>query len=293
MYHRRRDIKSSFLQTTMQMTVVCENTVGRSIPAGGEHGYSALLQTQGGTWLFDTGSGRTLLHNLEVLGCDPDQITAVVLSHGHADHVGGLLPLLQRIGPRTVYAHPQVFTERRWQGQHEQIDIGPPCSRSSLEEAGASFRFERRFSELAPGLYSSGEILRSNKAETGDPHLLAKKGPHDEWSPDSFKDDLALAVDTPAGLVILLGCAHAGLINTVEHFRKKLPYRRVHAIIGGTHLGPASDAQFEATLDYLHKLDFDRLGLAHCTGQIRAAQLHARLPSKVFFASVGSTFKVV
>ena len=112
------------------------------------------------------------------------------------------------------------------------------------------------------------------------------------WVADEFPDDAALAIETPKGLVILLGCAHAGLVNTVEHFRNGLGNPRIHAIVGGTHLGPASDSQLAATLNYLTGLDFDRLGVSHCTGQIRYAQLHARFPSKVFFANVGTTLKV-
>jgi 7,8-dihydropterin-6-yl-methyl-4-(beta-D-ribofuranosyl)aminobenzene 5'-phosphate synthase len=111
-------------------------------------------------------------------------------------------------------------------------------------------------------------------------------------SPDSFEDDVALAIKTTKGLVVILGCAHAGLVNTVEHFRRKLGVESVHAIIGGTHLGPASDEQFTSTVDYLASLNPDRLGLSHCTGQIRAAQLYARFPNKVFFANVGTTVKV-
>ena len=102
----------------------------------------------------------------------------------------------------------------------------------------------------------------------------------------------ALAIETEKGLVILLGCAHSGLINTVEHFRRELGDPRIHAIIGGTHLGPASDEQFAATVDYLKRLDFDQLGVSHCTGQVRSAQLYVHFPNKVFFANVGSTLRV-
>ena len=112
------------------------------------------------------------------------------------------------------------------------------------------------------------------------------------WTGDEFFDDAALAIETEKGLVILLGCAHSGLINTVEHFRRELGGLRIHAIIGGTHLGPASDEQFAATVDYLKRLDFDRLGVSHCTGQVRSAQLYVHFPNKVFFANVGSTLRV-
>ena len=273
----------------MQLAIICENTVGRPISACGEHGFACLVKTQAGTWLFDTGSGESLLANLTALEHDAHQIDGIILSHGHYDHCGGLLPLLKTIGSRPVYAHSQIFDERFWQGEHEWRDISLPYMRSDLESAGARFNFSDTFKELFPGLYFSGAIPRLNPLESGDPHLVRRTVDQKEWVVDDFPDDAALAIETSKGLVVLLGCAHAGLINTVEHFRDKLGKPRIHAIIGGTHLGPASDEQFAATLDYLTQLGFDRLGVSHCTGQIRSAQLHARFPSKVFFANVGTS----
>lgn len=277
---------------TLQLSIICENTVGRPIPACGEHGFACLVQTPAGSWLFDTGSGATLLTNLDALGHDAHQIEGVILSHGHYDHCGGLLPLLKEIGSRPVYAHPQIFDERFWQGQHERRDISLPFSCAELESAGANFNYLDTLTELMPGLYFSGAIPRLAPFETGDSHLVRSATEGEGWVVDDFPDDAALAIETTKGLVILLGCAHAGMINTVEYFRNKLNGRRIHAIIGGTHLGPASDEQFAATVDYLKHLDFDRLGVSHCTGQIRSAQLHAYFPNKVFFANVGTVLKL-
>lgn len=277
---------------TLQLAIICENTVGRPISACGEHGFACLVKMQDGIWLFDTGSGETLLANLVALEHDAHQIDGVILSHGHYDHSGGLLPLLKAVGARPVYAHSQVFGERFWQGKHEQRDISLPYKRRDLESAGACFKFMNTFTELASGLYFSGAIPRISPLESGDSHLVRRSSDHEALVCDDFLDDAALAIETSKGLVILLGCAHAGLINTVEHFRNKLDKPRIHAIVGGTHLGPASDAQFKATLDYLTHLDFDRLGVSHCTGQLRSAQLYARFPNKVFFANVGTTVEV-
>ncbi len=277
---------------TLSLSIVCENTVGKPISACGEHGFSCLVRTQAGSWLFDTGSGKTLLSNLDALELEAGQIDAVILSHGHYDHCGGLLPLLQKIGPRPVYSHSRIFAERFWQGQHEERAIGLPHTRSELESAGAMFQPLDSLTELSPGLYFSGAIPRLDPFEKGDPHLVRRRKDGEGWSPDEFVDDAALAIETPKGLVVLLGCAHSGLINTVEYFRSALGQPRIHLIIGGTHLGPASDDQFAATVDYLRHLDFDRLGVSHCTGQIRSAQLYAQFPNKVFFANVGTTVKV-
>ena len=277
---------------TLRLDIVCENTVGRPIPALGEHGFACLVKTPSGIWLFDTGSGETLLANLEALQLDAHQIDGVILSHGHYDHCGGLLPLLRKIGPRPVYAHPHIFRERFWQGQHEERPIGMQYSRDELEAAGADFHFCDKFTELSQGLFLSGAIPRLASFEVGDPHLVRHAGSEDSWTADELQDDSALAMETSKGLVVLLGCAHAGLANTLEYFLHKRQNPRIHAIIGGTHLGPANDDQFFATVDYLAELNPDRLGLSHCTGQARSAQLYARFPNKVFFANVGTTVKV-
>jgi 7,8-dihydropterin-6-yl-methyl-4-(beta-D-ribofuranosyl)aminobenzene 5'-phosphate synthase len=285
-------LESLFVKMTLQLDIVCENTVGRPISACGEHGFACLLQTPAGRWLFDTGSGETLLTNLAVLDLDVCNLDGIILSHGHYDHCGGLLKLLRMTGPRRIYAHPGIFSARFWRGQHEQRNISLPFSREDLEAAGAEFVFMKDFAELAPGVYFSGEIARRTALEIGDPHLVMCSDTGDSWTTDPFTDDAALAIETDKGLVILLGCAHAGLINTVEWFRHNLDQPRIHAIIGGTHLGPASDEQFAATVEYLGRLEFDRLGLSHCTGQIRSAELHAKFPNKVFFANVGTKVKI-
>ncbi len=271
-----------------KLSIICENTVGRPIPALGEHGFACLIEHDGCNWLFDTGQGTTLLHNLDALGIEAQRVEGVILSHGHYDHAGGLLAFLRQVGPRPVHAHPDIFRDRFWQGQHEQRAIGVPVGRAELEQAGAEFHMHRDFTSLAPGLYFSGRIPRVTAAETGDPHLVCADPQGENLLPDVFADDAALAIETARGLIILLGCAHSGLINTVRHFQHQLGSPPIHAIVGGTHLGPASDAQFAETVSFLGDLNVDRLGLSHCTGQIRAAQLYGRFPNKVFFAAVGS-----
>lgn len=280
------------MASSVKLTIVCENTVGRPLPLIGEHGFACLIDSPAGRLLFDTGRGLTLLHNLEILGIDPESIDAVVLSHGHDDHTGGLLPLLQRTGSRPVFAHPGIFAERFFVKGEERRSIGLANGRAELEAAGARFRYLDECCEIAGGLWFSGPIPRTSPLEPGDPCLVQEDPESGRMLADPFEDDAALAVETAQGLVILLGCAHAGLINSVEHFRRQLGSRPLHAIIGGTHLGPAGEPQFSATLKYLETLGTARIGVSHCTGQTRGALLHGRFPERVFFASAGSVLEV-
>lgn len=277
--------------TNLRLTIVCDNSVGKPLPLLGEHGFACLIDCRAGRILFDSGRGETLLPNLKVLGVDPASIEAIVLSHGHDDHTGGLLPLLKTIGPRPVYAHPGIFTERYHQRTDERRAIGMKATRAELENAGARLRLLEEFTELGHGLWFSGPIPRRSRFESGDPALVCLDEQGGNFA-DPLEDDAALALETPKGLVVVLGCAHAGVINTVEHLRGRLGQPAVHVIIGGTHLGPSSTEQFEATVNYLQKLGRTRLCACHCTGLQQTASLQGRLPKRVFFASVGSVLEV-
>jgi 7,8-dihydropterin-6-yl-methyl-4-(beta-D-ribofuranosyl)aminobenzene 5'-phosphate synthase len=272
------------------LTIVCENTVGHPLPLLGEHGFACLVDSPAGRLLFDTGRGLALMHNLEVLGIDPSSIDAVVLSHGHNDHTGGLMKLLRQTGPRPVYAHPGIFSERFFVNGEERRSIGMTFGYSELEAAGARFRFVDECTELAQGLWFSGYIPRVSRFETGDQKLVLRKPGVDHYVPDPFDDDGAMAIKTSRGYLLLLGCAHAGLINTVEHFRRQIGNFPLRAIIGGTHLGPVCEEQFLATMSFIDTLNKVSICVGHCTGQERSALICERFPGRTFFASTGSTF---
>lgn len=276
----------------LRLVVLVENTVGNSLPLLGEHGYACLVECAAGRILFDTGRGQALLHNLEVLGIPAESIDAVVLSHGHDDHTGGLFSLLKRIGPRPVYAHPGIFSPRWHANGSKKRNIGINSSREELEKAGARFRLLSEFTELAHGIWFSGFIPRMASAEKGDHSLVVTSSDGGGWQSDPLEDDAALVISCRRGLVVLLGCAHAGIINTLEAVRSHFGPEPLHAVVGGTHLGSVEEPQFMATVDYLSRLPDLRIGVSHCTGLPRSAILHAQFPDRVFFATAGTIFEV-
>jgi 7,8-dihydropterin-6-yl-methyl-4-(beta-D-ribofuranosyl)aminobenzene 5'-phosphate synthase len=234
----------------IRLTVLCENSVGRPNGTIGEHGFACFIETPAGNLLFDTGNGTGILRNADVLGRSLATVGAVVLSHGHYDHTGGLIDVLGRTGPVDVIAHPGMFAERYWVGEHEQRPIGIPFTRVQLEALGARFKLRRQYGEVAPGVCFSGEIPRITPFETGDPHLMAVDT-GGLLVPDPFPDDASLVIETNKGLIVLLGCAHAGLVNTLQLVRKKTGCTCFYAVVGGTHLAPAGDDQFAGTIRYL------------------------------------------
>lgn len=273
---------------TTRITILCENSVARPGGLIAEHGFAALIETPQDAILFDTGQGFGLLNNAQEIGRNLQAISTVVLSHGHSDHTGGLPALLEYLQkPVQVVAHPDIFLERYWRSNFELRPIGILAQRDELEGQGAMFSLCCDYQQLSENLYCSGEVPRRTDFEKNDPHLVIPDG-HGGYCPDLLRDDLSLAITTDKGLVILLGCAHAGVINILEQFREKSGEERICALIGGTHLGPASEEQFQATLSKLKSYRPGKIGLSHCTGLNRGAQLFQEFAGRSFFAAAGT-----
>lgn len=273
----------------MRVTVLVENSVGRTLPIFGEHGLSFWVEYEGRKVLFDTGQRGAVVSNAALLGIDLKAVDAVVLSHGHSDHTGGLRAVLEFIGRKVpIYAHPDLFTPHRVSSPRDRY-VGVPFAREELEAAGAEFVWVREPRVLFPGFWLSGEVPRRTTFEKGDPRMyLVRDG---ERVPDTVADDLSIFAQTPRGLVVLLGCAHAGVANIVEHARQITGVEKVAAILGGTHLGPAAPAQLEATIAYLKSLNLGLLAANHCTGLPVTAKLSQAFGDCFRFAPAGEVFE--
>ncbi|MEN8200659.1 MAG: MBL fold metallo-hydrolase [Thermodesulfobacteriota bacterium] len=271
-----------------RLTILCENSVAVPYDVMGEHGFSCFVETENGNYLFDTGQGMTIMQNSLALKKDLRSIEAVMISHGHYDHTGGLPAVLRVRGEVDVYGHEEIFARRIWSRDEVSRDIGIPYRRHYLESLGARFKLGRKLVEVGPGIYLTGEIPRKSAFEKGDPNmtLISDTGQH--VHPDPLLDDLSMLVDTDRGLVIVLGCAHAGMINIIDYATRQLGHERIFAVIGGTHLGLSSEIQFEETLKVIDAYNIEYLGVSHCTGLEKAALLHARLGKRFFFGSVGA-----
>lgn len=263
----------------------------------GEWGFAALVEADGHRILFDTGNHQELvLTNARTLGIDLTTIPDVVLSHHHSDHTGGLLTLRRAVmgpAPRALartYVAQGIFAPRT--SFSRGIQINPMVlNRPEYERMGGVFIVIDHPLELYPGIWLTGPVPRKypERNWSGSEQIRTAAG----WQEDNLPEDQALVFNTRRGLVVLFGCGHAGVINTLDYARSWLGPRRIHAIVGGIHLFDASDATMRWTEQRLAGFGVDNLLGAHCTGVECVYQMRAALGldrSHAVVAAVGSSF---
>jgi 7,8-dihydropterin-6-yl-methyl-4-(beta-D-ribofuranosyl)aminobenzene 5'-phosphate synthase len=273
--------------TDVEISTVIENTSSTSAVSA-EWGLSVHVRTPGHQFLLDTGLSGAVVPNADALGIAPEALDALVLSHGHSDHTGGLRDLLRRRrDPLRVVAHPEVFGAKHGRDRKTgRVRYGGiPFRREVLESLGASFELTAEPTWLTEDIVASGQEPMKTPFEAVADNLLLAEG--DRFVPDPVLDDQSLFIRTNDGLIVVLGCAHRGMINIVEHAREVTGEERVHMILGGTHLGPAPPEQVEATAAAIERIGVRWLGVSHCTGLEVAADLRDRFRERFFFNNAG------
>ena len=276
----------------IKITILCENTAILPFKIIGEHGFACYIETKYGNYLFDTGQGLGILNNAAVLNKDLTSIESIILSHGHYDHTGGLKSVLKTTGKKKIHAHPGIFAERYWNINNKTHPIGLPFTRKELEECGAGFNLKKCFTEIAPNMYFTGEIPSFNKYEKPDESMYLRLNVNEIVKPDPIKDDISIVLDTPKGLVFILGCAHSGMINILDYVCSTLNKYKIHMVIGGTHLAPANEKRFQFTVDKINEYSIDKIGVSHCTGLLKSSMLHQELKNRFFYCCAGTVVSI-
>jgi 7,8-dihydropterin-6-yl-methyl-4-(beta-D-ribofuranosyl)aminobenzene 5'-phosphate synthase len=247
-----------------RITCVIDNTVRQGSACWGEHGLAFYLETDQGCVLFDTGqSGAVLQHNLTSLDKSLANVSGLVLSHAHYDHTGGLSEVLSQKPGLPLYASPDFFRPRFSLREEGYKSIGLTLTQAELTHK-ADLRLNEAPVEVLPGVWTTGEIHKRPEPEGRSPRHFVPAG--DKWQPDPYQDDMSLVLETQEGVVVVCGCCHAGLLNTLAHTRRMFS-EPIIAVLGGSHLVSADEAHLQRVIEVLRdRYDSPHLYLNHCTG---------------------------
>ncbi len=273
------------------MTILADNVVLGREDCLGEHGFAVHLETDSGNYLFDTGRGRTILHNASLYQKDLRNLKKIILSHGHGDHTGGLPEVLRLHREIEVLGHPDIFLHRfRKKKDGQERYGGIPYVRSYLEKLGARFVLNEDFTTVDRGIYLSGAIPRETDFEAGDlgNRFAVREG---KIVPEVVMDDQSLILRTEGGLLVLFGCAHAGAINIIRHAIRMTGVDRIRGVVGGTHLGFSGPDQTEKTIQALSAYPMEFLCPSHCTGMAVVTRLSREFERSFRFSHVGLSFE--
>ncbi len=284
--------KESSVAEKVAVTILSSNLAsGATI---GEWGFSALIEVDGRCVLFDAGNyPDTVLRNAKVLNVDLSCATDVVLSHFHADHTTGLLPLLEDLRAKNANAMRRIhvaegfFLSRRQPGTSGDKERNLMIAmRRELEAAGVEFVVYSEATEISPAVWVTGPIERNHQEKTY--NRAVKVNIDGAWVEDFVPESQGLTVVTPGGPIVLLGCGHAGSVNLLEQVQRSIQNHSIQALMGGMHLFAADDETLLWTSDRLRKVGIQNLMAGHCTGIEPLIRLRSELGLSRRTAVVGA-----
>jgi 7,8-dihydropterin-6-yl-methyl-4-(beta-D-ribofuranosyl)aminobenzene 5'-phosphate synthase len=287
-------------------------------PLLAEHGFSVLIQLDDSEKriLWDAGVSKVaLMENLRRMKLDVTLIEKIALSHGHSDHYAAMTDLLVKMdllpqdqewdasvtaeaieewleGSRLpIVAHPAAFRERWWVKDDGKL-MGPFRSPPEQEwlAVGAKLVLSEEPYQLAPGCWTTGYIPRKSFEQTGRSKKLRYRNGSD-FLPDDLEEDQAIVINIEGkGLVVLSGCAHSGIVNTITYAKEFFGIDTVYAVIGGFHLARANDDEIERTIDYIRSLEPSLVVPSHCTGFRAISRFAREIPDEFIEGVVGATY---
>ena len=269
----------------LKITTLIENSQGEHLGLKTEHGISFYIEKDDKCILFDTGQSGAFMFNASQLKINLEKLDYVVLSHGHYDHSGGFLSLSEMTTDFELIMGKGFFDDKYGYKNNSYEYLGNNFCEDDLKNKRIKYRFATHTStELSEGVYVITNFSRTNEDEVINPRFrLMKNG---TFIPDPFHDEVLIAIDTPEGMVVLLGCSHPGVRNMLgtvsEIFGKS-----IYAVLGGTHLVEAHGSSLKNSINYLGDDDIKILGVSHCTGHEGMQKLDEK-SSKFFHNSTGS-----
>ncbi len=270
-----------------RITILVDNKAGSGLVA--EHGFSLWIETAGKHLLFDTGQGAAIAKNAATLEIDLGATDILVLSHGHYDHTGGVPTCLRTTGTVELYCHPGAVIPRYSvrSGISKSIQMPHDVMQVIDKLPAKRVHWVQHSLLLTDNIGLTGPIPHQTDDEyTKEPFFLDPKGQR----PDPIDDDMALWIKTKTGLIICVGCAHAGLENTLRYVQELNKGMRIRAVIGGFHLMNAGEQQLTHTVAALRLLAPEQIIPCHCTGEPATEQLSAAFTEACCPGAAGMVF---
>lgn len=272
----------------VKITILVDNYAGDGLSA--EHGLALWIEAEDRCILLDTGQGGCLAPNAEKLGIDLSRTEALVLSHGHYDHTGGMSRLIRTAPEMEVFCHPFAVVPRYGMRSGEAKSLGMTCdSLWALDRLSSGrIHWTQEGTVIFPDVGLTGYISRETGYEdTGGAFFLDPELSR----PDSIYDDQALWINTPEGVIVCVGCCHAGLINTLNQARIQSGASKLKAVIGGFHLLNADERRLNRTINALQVLSPELIVPCHCTGSRAVEDFEKAFGGRVTAGIAGKTFE--
>lgn len=256
-----------------------------------QHGLSFFIEAHNKKILFDAGQTDAFINNAKVLGLSLSEIEAIVLSHGHYDHTGGLEGLAKLNKKAQIYMHPYALNEKFSLKDGMIRHAGIPFKLESIGLNQERIKFNIKAKYIFDDILISGEIQRSNNFETIPKNLMIKKD--DNLIQDDMIDEQMLIIREKRGIIIILGCSHPGVANCIEYASRLLPNEKILAVIGGIHLKNANEERINTTIEYLKSKNIERIIPLHCTGFEAMSEIKRVLKDKCIIVAVGEVLEIV
>jgi len=273
----------------VRLTILVENrTENPKLIA--EQGLAIFVETPNGNILFDTGQTDAFIRNAKEININLESLEKIVISHGHYDHTGGLPAFLKEVKPIEIICHPALLNKKFRIYPAGRLDIGTPWEKDEITSAGGEFIFKTHPYEVIPDVWVSGEIPRHAKYEFIDETYQQRV--LESYIHDELHDDMCLIINTNKGLIVLLGCGHAGAINSVKHAMRAMDNKHIYAILGGLHLQHCTDEKIEKVVKNLQTLNPDHLIPLHCSGFRAITRMVRLFKDKVHLMNVGDSFEL-
>ncbi|MBC7289026.1 MAG: MBL fold metallo-hydrolase [Armatimonadetes bacterium] len=271
----------------LKITILCDNSAGRKGVAG-RNGFSALVEGGGQRVLFDTGPGADpMLATAKALRMSLSHLDAVVISHGHYDHIGGLGPLLQTTGPQRVIAHPLIFRRRFSPDTSGGLrEIGPPAPKESYAALGARWVLAEDPLWIGEKFFVTGEIPLAVSERLAGGLLAEEAG---RLATDDFRDEIALVLNWAQQPVVLTGCAHRGVASIAAHARRLAGSDVIGLTVGGFHLAGQPEDVVARVAERLNELGVKAVAPCHCTGLAATGVLERVFCGRVIRPGTGDT----